>query len=941
MMRPSDHDLFEHAMAVFDEVCELPRDAHAAALDERCGDDETLRRRVEKMLEHDRTGAGLLGGGMGDGAAVLASSLGGQGEIPARIGRYRILCEIGRGGMGVVYEAEQDQPRRRVALKVIRQGFVSAQVRRRFEREAQVLGQLDHPGIAHIYEAGTATLGNSTWPYFAMEFIEGRSLDAHVRERSLDPRATLELAARVCDAVQHAHQRGIIHRDLKPGNILVKEAATTQDGTAGSTVVDMIGQPKILDFGIARMTDADVQATTMQTGVGQLVGTLAYMSPEQVEARSEDLDTRCDVYAIGVILYTLLAGRPPHDLSGRSIAEAARIVREDEPKRLGAVVPLLRGDVETIVARAMEKDRERRYGSAAELAEDLRRHLRDEPVLAHPPSTFYQARKFARRNKALVGGVAATFVALIAGLVVAGVLLVRVSEERDLAEAATERSQRVAEFQTRLLMRLDVDDLGADIERALSAEYERARSRADPAAMASLPGAPDLDAILEATNSTNLGRAILVETIIERAITLADDYADDPTVEGDIRVGLGDLLREVGRYDAAAEQYALAAERHAVGEGPSAWRAIYAELQLALALISASRYDEAVGLMEDDLLQRSMAVHGTDSETTIRTAIALGRAYRGMGRSDDAVEIQERALGWARAADARGLIATALNELGVLALDAGDSDTALRYFDEYLQIVDESEVGNSSIIRTLNNIMAALFKEGRIAEAEQYARDAIPRFAAEFGDDHPQTIMARNNLARVLLDLGRPEEAEAMLRADHTLALRTLPPRSGIRQAVATNRIDACLDLDQPAEGAAIASALLVDRRGAAKPRAGSIAQTLEQLGLCELARGELAAAAAAFTECIELRESINADHWLTHRARSYLGTVLAREHRFDEAEPLIVGGAEGIERNRAMIAMNMRDREVAAARARVVSLYEGWGRPERAAEWAEPAAVP
>ena len=316
--------------------------------------------------------------------------------------------------MGTVYEAEQDSPRRPVALKVIRPGFASPALLKRFTHEAQILARLHHPGIAQVYEAGLADDGQ---PFFAMEFIRGLPLDEYADRHGLDLAARVGLVARVCDAVQHAHDRGVIHRDLKPANILVEET----------------GQPKVLDFGVARATDADLLTAAGLTRTGQLLGTPNYMSPEQVAADPAAIDRRADVYALGVILFELVAHRLPYRLEDRPLAEAARLILEEDPPRLGSLDPELRGDVETIVAKALEKDPARRYPSSAALAEDLRRWLTHEPILARPPSALYHLRKFARRNKALVGGVAATGAALVLGLV--GTILFAVGEARQRGQA--------------------------------------------------------------------------------------------------------------------------------------------------------------------------------------------------------------------------------------------------------------------------------------------------------------------------------------------------------------------------------------------------------------------------------------------------------------------------------------------------------------------------
>jgi eukaryotic-like serine/threonine-protein kinase len=323
----------------FEATLELSTEERSAFLAKLSSDDPSLRNEVESLLAQD----GLQ-------AKTHTSAIGTTTLVGKRVGTYLITRVIGEGGMGVVYEAEQDQPRRAVALKVLKPGLASPELLRRFELESEVLARLQHPGIAQIYEAGTADSGFGPQPYFAMEFIHGAPLRVYAEAHHLNMRQRLELMARVCDAVEHAHQRGIIHRDLKPGNILVDEA----------------GQPKILDFGVARATDSDAQATK-QTDVGQLVGTLAYMSPEQVMADPLALDTRSDVYALGVILYELLAEKLPYMLSNQ-LHEAVRAIREEDPTPLSSISRAYRGDVETIVAKALEKDKGRRYASAAALA---------------------------------------------------------------------------------------------------------------------------------------------------------------------------------------------------------------------------------------------------------------------------------------------------------------------------------------------------------------------------------------------------------------------------------------------------------------------------------------------------------------------------------------------------------------------------------------------
>ncbi|HEY7426645.1 MAG TPA: serine/threonine-protein kinase, partial [Gemmataceae bacterium] len=470
----------ERVKALFHQAADLPPPQQRTLLDAACSGDPDLRAAVEKLLANDvrlredEAAAGFLN------SPLVRSSQGPTHvadpsvpvvgpTLPSRIGRYRVLRLLGEGGMGTVYEAEQDNPRRSVALKVIRPGLVSPALLKRFAHEVQFLGRLHHPGIAQIYEAGLAENGR---PFFALEFIAGLPLNEYVRRHQLDSAARLVLAARVCDAVQHAHDQGVIHRDLKPGNILVDET----------------GQPKVLDFGVARATDADVRTTTARTEAGQLLGTLSYMSPEQVAGDPAALDGRSDVYALGVILFELLSDRMPYHLEHLPLPEAARVILEREPSRLGSIHAAFRGDVETIVGKALAKDRTRRYVSARELASDIRRYLSNQPILARPPSALYQLRKFARRNKALVGGVAGAFAALLVGTIVSILFAVRAEQN---ARRANEK-EREATYQTyraRLaaadaaLVNHDMADAAHQLDQAPEAlrdwEWQHLHSRLD------------------------------------------------------------------------------------------------------------------------------------------------------------------------------------------------------------------------------------------------------------------------------------------------------------------------------------------------------------------------------------------------------------------------------------------------------------------------------
>ena len=311
----------------------------------------------------------------------------------SQIGKYVIEGILGVGGMGAVYRATQRKPQRRVALKLIRPGVLSPRVIQRFDLEAEILGRLHHPNIGQIYEAGIDAQTGS--PYFAMEYVDGQELINYANEQGLTIEHRLRLFMKLCDAIIHAHAKGIIHRDLKPGNVIVSRE----------------GEPKVLDFGIARATDSDNRQMTLQTNVGQLVGTLYYMSPEQAAGDVANLDTRSDVYALGVVLFELLTGEIPYRLRDKALHEAIRIILETRARKLSEIDPSLKGDMDVISQKVLEKDKERRYQSVAELRADISRSLENKPILARPPSALYLTTKFVRRNTRLT--IAATFVLLI------------------------------------------------------------------------------------------------------------------------------------------------------------------------------------------------------------------------------------------------------------------------------------------------------------------------------------------------------------------------------------------------------------------------------------------------------------------------------------------------------------------------------------------------
>src|SRR5215471_14802776 len=550
----------------------------------------------------------------------------------ATVGRYRIVRLIGEGGMGAVYEAEQDQPRRTVALKVIKPGMASPALLKRFEQEAQALGRLQHPGIAQIFEAGTADTGYGPQPYFAMEFIRGEDLRSFVASRRFNTLERLELFAKVCDAVHHAHQRGLIHRDLKPGNILVDET----------------GQPKILDFGVARLTDRDAHATS-QTDVGQLTGTLAYMSPGQVLADPLELDIRSDVYALGVILYELLAERLPYNLSNK-LHEALLAIREEDPARLSSVNRSYRGDIETIVAKSLEKDKSRRYSSAAELGGDIRRYLTNEPIVARPPTLTYQLQKFAIRHKALVAGLASVFAVLVAGIIISTWQATRATRAEHIATEQRDRAMQ-AEAATR-----------AEMERATAAEHlasaAEAQARTERDAAMTQKQRADMESATakaiseflqrglfeQASGAQNTGNPsgnsnVTIRAALDRAAAQVDHkYDKQPLVEAGVRQYIAKAYRTLGAFAGAQPQLERAVVLRRRGQGDEHPDTLRAMSDLGAIDLLQNKIAEAEPLLTTVRRVRLRTL-GEDNPESADSAIFLARLYQAQGKLEDSVAL--------------------------------------------------------------------------------------------------------------------------------------------------------------------------------------------------------------------------------------------------------------------------------------------------------------
>ena len=762
--------------AIIEAAEQLPPCERAALLDERCAGDPQLRREVEGMLDAMSDDGAFLTPIIPRAAAGAYADLTSGPDLTGDpLPGFRVLRVIGEGGMGVVYEAQQERPSRRVALKVVRSVLPSVELLKRFSLESEVLGRLQHPGIAQIYEAGTYQQGRTERPFFAMELVDGQALTSYAQNAGLSTRERVEMLIRICEAIEHAHQKGVIHRDLKPSNILVNTD----------------GQPKILDFGVARSTEGDLQMTEVGTTRGQIVGTLAYMSPEQLAGNAAEIDTRSDVYALGVIAYELFADRRPHDLANKSLPEAIRTVQTDEPPALGTLIRESRGDLSTIVQKAMEKDKDRRYQSASLLAADLTRFLRSEPILARPPTTAYRVRKFTSRNPTLVVGLASVFVVLVVGII---------------ATSSTAAWALDAEAKARA----NAEEAAENAEAA-----ERERSIAD-----AVNEFLNKDLLAAADPQNNQNRDITMREVVDIAsANIESRFPDRPLVEARIRLTLSETYQNLGVLDEA--------ERHArIGVGlltehksPGDLETVSYAISLATTLMHRGGYTEAAEILEPLLAERR-AEAGSLDEIYLLTATNLGSAYMRLGRLVEAEPLLLEALEGKKQTlgETHERTLTSVHQLANLYSMLERSDDALLYFqasyegrretlgaehprtitalrglgtaltrlgrtDEARETLSRAREISIEILgpahpRTLANINAQAMNETKAGDYESaiaFASEAATGMRSVLGADHPETISYDFNLAKALASAGRHAEALPIFRSVEEREAETLP----------------------------------------------------------------------------------------------------------------------------------------------------------------------
>ena len=678
------------------------------------GEDAALRTELDSLLVHLERSSHFLARPATD-AAFLAVP-------PQRIASYRILHELGSGGMGVVYLAEQDKPRREVALKVIRAGLVSGAALRRFEHEAAALARLHHPNIAQIFEAGTADWGFGPQPFFAMELVQGLTLGEHVRAQASSVRERLTLLAQACDALDHAHGRGVVHRDLKPSNILVELVS---------------GEPriKVLDFGVARVTDVGAETASRLTDAGQVLGTLPYMSPEQARGDWQAVDERSDVYALGALGYELFAGEPPLDLLGRPLHEAVRIVCDTDPEPLASRGVRIDHEIETIFSKALDKDPRRRYGSARELAADLRRHMENRPILARPPSRTYRLAKFTRRHRALVTGVSLAFLALLGGLIATQRQALVAAAERDRADGEARVARAVADFQREMLERVDPELDGREVSLASVLDH----------AAAALPGA----------------------------------LAGLPEAEGGVRATLGTSYQSLGLQAGAEEQLARAVELLTAARGADHDETLRARATLASVVADAGRYEESLKETAE-ILRAWTERHGRRDREALVLELNLAKLHAcfedGMDEAQriarENLELRREVFGEEHAEYLNGL-----STLGQLLRSEGSFDEAEPLLREAVELGTKLQGENHP--RTLQRrveLASLLMQTQRLEEAEELLWTAIEAGHTVFGAEHPELLAFEHNLGALLERRGRPAEAEASFRKVVEIQARILGP---------------------------------------------------------------------------------------------------------------------------------------------------------------------
>ncbi len=820
------------------------------------------------MPDDDRTLTNVFTDAERTAAGPPAAALG-------RIGNYRLIRKLGQGGMGTVFEAEQQQPKRSVALKVVSGGaFASEDFLRLFEREISALARLKHPGIASIYEAGQTEDGQR---FFTMELVAGESLSEYLARKPLSTKSLLQLFVSICEAVTYAHQRGVIHRDLKPSNIMVHEES---------------GVPaiKVLDFGLARINDEN--APTYVTQAGSIRGTLAYMSPEQVRGNPEEIDIRADVYALGAILYEALSGRLPHAIGQATIHEAARIICEEPPERLEKVLAgrdRADADLCTIVHTALENDAARRYASVSALSEDITRYLANQPIQARPPSTVYQIRKLVARHRLGFGFAATVLVLLVAFAVAVAVQARRIALERDRANQQAETAQQVSSFLTGLF--------------GIS-NPSRAR-----------------------------GNAVTAREILDKgAEKIQSELKAQPVVRASLLYTMSEAYDGLGLFPEARKLAEEALEIRSKLFGP---RNLEVALTLErLATTAANQGDLTASIAYDrKSLETRRALLGNENLRVAESLTSLGTTLYSKGDLQESIQLLREALAISRKLEGPDGLHTsnATQQLGMAVLKARDYAAAEPLLRDAIRQYELHEGETSvNLASTLNDLGNLLSMRGDLAGAEAAYRRCRAISAKVFGPDHPNTAILDENLAMNLRRQRRYDEAEALVRDSMARFVKALGEQHPRYSVFLEGLGDILRDRgDLNGAGEVYRRGLEFDLRnqkgtgthlGASYCRLGDLlTRTGDPVGAEPLLRKGL--------EIVEKSQGSGSPEVAEYQGQ--LGVCLLKLRRFPEAEPLLIASYHTREHT-----LGARHTETQHSRTALANLYAAWGRPEEAAKY-------
>jgi eukaryotic-like serine/threonine-protein kinase len=847
-----------------------------------------------------------------------------------QIGPFHLLKLVGEGGFGVVYLAERRHPiHQRVALKVIKPGMDTRLVVARFEQERQALAVMDHPGVAKVLDAGSTPTGR---PYFAMEFVQGEPINEYCDKRTLGTRERLGLFVQVCEAVQHAHQRGIIHRDLKPSNILVLDS-----GASGGTP-----RAKVIDFGIAKAIGRDLTARTAFTEHGQLIGTPEYMSPEQAGGGTSalDLDTRTDVYSLGVVLYELLVGSLPFDsatLRSAGFAEIQRVIREVEPPRpstrlsqMGAAAVEaarlrrtaldqlrreLTRELEWIPLMAMRKDRGHRYRSPEHLADDIRNYLEGRPLFAGPESAAYRARKFVRRHR--VGAAAGSLIALAltAGVVGIGVGYVRATDAAEQARLAAERANDFADRERIAAARASqetqraveaaarerdaathANELAAS-ERVARADEKAQRERAE-ATMTFL-----LQMLASVDPEKTKGREVTVRDMLDAAAgTVGVAMKNQPFAEASLRSTIGQTYFQLGLFHEAAAQLRLAADLDDKNVGPEHKEAMTTRHNLAAALFSIGTPEaaaEAKGMLEA-VYERRARVLGPHHADTLASLSLLGYAAQSAGDLEGALKVYrqtfeaQKTVAGPRSRDAIDTLASIADTLQHL----GRLEEAEREAGTLVREATASLGEDHRLTMTGLSIHAAILRDmGRYADAERLGREALAIKRRVLGDEHPDTLTTMNVLGIILEKGAKYAESVEVLRGAVEACTKVRGAEHDVTLVYRANLGRSLHLAGKMDEGEAMMRETLAARRALSGDTNVSTLSLWNNLGLLMLDRktpGADAEAVEIFATITPMLDGAMAGtHWIVGQVRVNHAEALAAQGKTAEARGLAAAGLE------------------------------------------------